>query len=102
MNECKSCQFCNIYNNVCLVDNQKCYEKGVVVHNECDCYEEGRWCPQGCKEDKYKFPPVGLIPKKVHDNHRINEIFDAMKRFSEAEYPIPIEWIDELIELLTK
>lgn len=100
--ECKNCQLCNIYENICLVDKKQCYEKGVQVHDECDCFVEGHWRPHGFDSDKRGFPPVGLIPKKVHDNHRVDEIFNAMKRFSKAEYPIPIEWIDELIELLTK
>ena len=45
-------------------------------------------------------PPLGLKPEKVFENQcnteRIIAIIEAMKRYSTAEQPIPIEWIDEL------
>ena len=50
----------------------------------------------------HKKPPLGLMPKKIYDHKRMVDIFDAMKRYSEAEKVIPIEWIDELRELVEK
>ena len=44
-------------------------------------------------------PPLGLIPKYVHDQERAVEIFDAMYRYSAHDKPIPIEWIVELQDL---
>lgn len=45
-------------------------------------------------------PPLGLRPRKYFElevkQNRINEIIDAMSRYSQANKPIPIEWIDEL------
>ena len=46
-------------------------------------------------------PPLGLKPRWLHEMHRIQEIIDAMKRYSEVEKPIPTEWVDELKELTT-
>jgi len=47
-------------------------------------------------------PPLGLKPRKLFDEHanllRINEITEAMKRYSDAKVPIPCEWVDELHE----
>lgn len=51
--------------------------------------------------EKRQAPPLGLKPKWIHDAQRIREIFEAMERYSDAEKPIPREWIDELRELVT-
>ena len=45
-------------------------------------------------------PPLGLKPKFIHDKIRIKEILDAMERYSYQRFPIPIEWIEELRELI--
>lgn len=45
-------------------------------------------------------PPLGLKPKYIQDKARIKEILDAMERYSEQRFPIPIEWIEELRELI--
>ena len=47
-----------------------------------------------------KKPPVGLRPKYIWERERILEIFDAMRRYSTEEMPIPSEWIDELATLI--
>ena len=44
--------------------------------------------------------PVGLKPKYIHDKARVLEILDAMERYSYQRFPIPIEWIEELKELI--
>lgn len=41
--ECKNCELCDLINNICLIDNMKCYEKGTKVHSECNKYIEGTW-----------------------------------------------------------
>lgn len=45
-------------------------------------------------------PPLGLKPKYIHDKARVKEILDAMERYSYQRFPIPIEWIEELRELI--
>ena len=44
-------------------------------------------------------PPLGLTPRWIHEMERFEEIISAMKRYSEAGIPIPIEWIEEVDEL---
>lgn len=44
-------------------------------------------------------PPIGLKPRKIHIQLRINEIVEAMKRYNEAMMAFPIEWTQELFEL---
>ena len=45
-------------------------------------------------------PPLGLKPKYIHDKARVEEILDAMERYSYQRFPIPIEWIEELRGLI--
>lgn len=47
-------------------------------------------------------PPLGLRPRTVHDAHRIYEIHQAIKRYTDAYYAIPIEWITEYNELIAR
>ena len=41
-------------------------------------------------------PPVGLKPKRIHDSERLKDLIDAIKRYTDAELPIPKEWVEEL------
>lgn len=45
-------------------------------------------------------PPLGLKPQDIYDKEcheaRIIEILDAMMRYTEAQKPVPKEWINEL------
>ena len=45
-------------------------------------------------------PPLGLTPKLIHNKKRVLEILDAMERYSYQRFPIPIEWVKELRELI--
>jgi hypothetical protein len=44
-------------------------------------------------------PPVGLTPRIIVNNKRIQDIITAMCRYSAAGKAIPQQWIDELSEL---
>ena len=50
--------------------------------------------------DNIKKPPIGLMPKEIHDWKRLVEIVNAIERYAEAEMPIDKCWIAELKELL--
>lgn len=39
--------------------------------------------------------PLGLPPKWLHDENRLNEIILAIGRYMEASCELPQEWIDE-------
>lgn len=46
-----------------------------------------------------KKPPIGITPRWLLDEEREKEIFDAIKRYQDADYSVPIEWIVELNEI---
>jgi hypothetical protein len=49
-------------------------------------------------------PPLGLVPKKFHDERvkskRFNEVCGAIARYYDAGMKINIEWIEEYNELV--
>ncbi len=49
-------------------------------------------------------PPLGLMPKKFHDERvkveRFNEVCGAIARYYDAGLKINIEWIEEYNELV--
>ena len=52
-------------------------------------------------EIKYeKQPPVGLRPRWIVVESRINEIIEAMERYSVNNYAIPEKWLVELSDLI--
>ena len=51
-------------------------------------------------ERLFKKPPIGLKPKFIHRKERINDILDAMERYTKSECLVFPEWIDELRELI--
>lgn len=44
-------------------------------------------------------PPLGLKPRKIHDEQRAADIQQAIIRYISAKKPIPSEWYVELCEL---
>lgn len=51
------------------------------------------------KKDKRKKPPIGLMPKSIHDEKRFESISKAMDRYLKAGKIIPVEWVYEYEEL---
>jgi len=47
-------------------------------------------------------PPLGLVPRWMHDSQRVGEILEALMRYNEAGKPFPQEWLDELNEKIKK
>lgn len=45
-------------------------------------------------------PPIGLIPLKLHNEQRHNEVRNAICRYIEANLPVPEEWLEEYNEYL--
>lgn len=49
-------------------------------------------------------PPLGLIPKRFHDQRikveRFNEVCEAISRYYDARLKIKIEWIEEYNDLV--
>ena len=49
--------------------------------------------------EELKTPPIGLRPRQIVDAHRLEEIFDALRRYYLDHKAIPIEWIEEFNEI---
>ena len=43
-------------------------------------------------------PPLGLMPKDIHDRQRGIEIIAAIHRYIDAYKPFPRVWIKELLD----
>lgn len=47
-----------------------------------------------------KKPPLGITPRWLLDEEREAEIWRAITRYTIAGYPIPMEWYQELDEII--
>lgn len=47
-------------------------------------------------------PPIGLEPQWAHIEQRLTDVREAVNRYMNAMYPIPVEWIQEYNELVEK
>ena len=47
-------------------------------------------------------PPLGLMPRSIHDKARILEILAAMDRYIRADKAVPAKWFNELREIMKK
>lgn len=47
-------------------------------------------------------PPLGIIPKIIHDQKRVIDIINAIYLYYAAGLKIPVEWIIEYNELVGK
>ena len=46
-------------------------------------------------------PPLGLCPRFLRKEQRVQEICAAIIRFHTAGKKVPEEWLEELVELVT-
>ena len=44
-------------------------------------------------------PPIGLVPKHIHDWMRAIAIKEAIERYQEAGIPIQKEWLQEYYDI---
>lgn len=47
-------------------------------------------------------PPLGVKPRRIHDQGRLSDLFQAVLRYMTDGSPIPQEWIEEIDELLKR
>ena len=55
-----------------------------------------------CDDFGEEKPPPGLMPKKIYCEHRLSDVCAAISRYYNAGLKIPIEWIKEYNELLSR
>lgn len=41
--KCKHCKYANLFDNKCLIDDRKLYDKGVGLVQGCKNYKDGDW-----------------------------------------------------------
>lgn len=81
--------------NPCL-----CFEVGDQIPYTEDEKDAAEKCEKEAEEQENgKKPPLGLMPRKLWDEKRANEICAAMERYQEAGVVIPAEWIEEYDEI---
>ena len=47
-------------------------------------------------------PPLGVMPRFVADERRLEELKEAMMRFISANWPINVEWLTEYNEIIER
>ena len=47
-------------------------------------------------------PPLGIMPKKIWEMHRANELLSAIERYSYARIWVPNQWFEDLRYLINK
>jgi hypothetical protein len=72
-----------------------CLEEFYGYYEKCiRCNEVGTVVPL----TKPILAPVGIAPKSIWIAHRIEELKTAIKRYLDANYPVPHEWYEEIEE----
>lgn len=60
----------------------------------------------GCFFKPFNFykqkPPLGIIPKCIHDEMRLRELRECIANYMQAGFPLLTEWIEEYNELIEK
>lgn len=56
-------------------------------------------CAEPCTCTKAEKPPIGLNPRWLHEEQRIQQIESAIMRYEDFPMPVPKEWRIELAEL---
>lgn len=94
------------------LDAMRCDDEGVLwCSRECHYLTEYPHLPwvdilaeQQQEVQEPVKPPIGLVPRSVFEvvtrQQRTKDIFAAMQRYAEAGKNVPVEWIDELKELI--
>lgn len=54
------------------------------------------------KPQKPHKPPLGAMPRKLHEELRMRDLSSAISRFIIDNQPINIEWVEEYNELVVK
>lgn len=45
-------------------------------------------------------PPLGIVPKHLHDARRVGDLQAAITRYKQAGWDVPAAWLTELDDLL--
>lgn len=73
MDCCKSCNNCDLIDNICLIDGTKCYENKVCLRGNCHQYSPGHW---QTNEDEHHYIP------KANDMFSRSEIINVLRAWA--------------------
>jgi hypothetical protein len=82
-----------------------------MYDNGLRCKGRGFNCP-GCK-DKFSCveyvnegikpkPPLGIMPRNIWNLKRIDDLNNAINRYYEAGFKVPMEWLEEYNDLIVE
>lgn len=58
--------------------------------------------PEDPAPEQVEHPPLGITPRHIVEHQRSIEILEAMLRYKQANKDVPLAWLEELTEYLTK
>jgi hypothetical protein len=88
---------CEIVGFTKLIDGKEC-----TIRNPSEC--SGCAAREHCEYYISQFikPPLGITPRFILEEKRLQEIIEGIDRRVKATYEIPIEWIEEYNMLVNK
>lgn len=77
-----------------------CFKVGDQIPYTEDEKDAAEKCEKEAEEQENgKKPPLGLMPRKLWDEKRANEIKAAINRYTKAGLEIPTAWVEEYFEI---
>mgnify|MGYP003262686504 CR=1 FL=1 len=77
-----------------------CFGVGDQIPYTEDEKDAAEKCEKEAEEQENgKKPPLGLMPRKLWDEKRANEIKAAINRYTKAGLEIPTAWVEEYFEI---
>lgn len=77
-------------------------ESRFIHSNEAENFYLGTKGNVYLKSEKRYKPAIGVMPRKLWEEQRVNDITQAISRRMRSEGEIPIEWVEEYNELSEK
>jgi hypothetical protein len=82
---------------------KKMYDDGLRCKGRgfnCPGRKEKEECVEYVRVNAEPKPPLGIIPKKIWDLQRLNDLNEAINRYTAFGKEIPIEWVGEYNNLV--
>jgi hypothetical protein len=75
-----------------------CSNSGKIVCQDCRVTPPG--LPTSYRKESVIKPPLGLTPKCIWRLQRVQDISEAIERYTAANKAIPLEWVEEFNSLV--
>lgn len=82
--------------------DKETFDKGTRCKGICSMCQKKNGCYQYMMEAHLVAikPPLGLTPREIWVAQRVQDIREAIQRYTEANMPIPQDWIEEYNDLV--